>query len=516
MRGAHLPTAILGAALCAAPAFAVELERLVMPGAVVASHQDVESDCGACHRRFERGAQAQLCLDCHEEVAADRSAAQGFHGRLPAARDSACAVCHTEHRGRDADITGLDRATFEHGFTDFALEGAHAGLICAACHAPDQPFRAAGSDCAGCHRDAEPHRGRLGTRCQDCHDSLAWQHVRFDHGTTGFALAGRHAEAACAACHPNEGWQDTPDDCVACHREDDIHRGTQGARCGDCHAPQGWETARFDHDRDTRFPLRGAHRTADCATCHRSDPQQESLPVDCYGCHRADDDHRGANGRDCGSCHGSDAWAHASFEHDRDTDFPLRGAHRSAGCGACHAGPPREVATDAACVACHAKDDVHGGQQGADCAACHDAAGWRSVRFDHELTRFPLLGMHAAAGCEECHASHAFRDAASDCAGCHRGDDAHAGGLGPDCQRCHNPNDWQIWEFDHELETRFALDGAHQGLACDGCHRAPLRPEAMRGDCGSCHVRDDVHRGALGVDCGRCHAATRWAEVRVR
>jgi hypothetical protein len=516
MRGRHLSAAILGAAALAAPVSALELERLVMPGEVIAAHQDVESDCGACHQRFDRAAQAALCLDCHEEVAADRSAAHGFHGKLPSARDSACAVCHTEHRGRDADITGLDRATFDHRYTDFALDGAHAALACAACHVEDRAFRDAGSACIDCHRDAEPHRGRLGTECADCHDASVWRRVRFDHAATGFPLELRHAEAACAACHPAERWQDTPDDCLSCHRGDDVHRGTLGPRCGDCHTPRGWQGAGFDHDRDTRFALRGAHRAAECAACHREDPHAEDLPVDCFGCHRADDAHRGTNGRDCGSCHGSDAWAHASFDHDRDTRFALRGAHRAAECAACHAGPPREVETGTACSACHAADDVHRGQEGADCAACHDASGWRSARFDHELTRFPLLGMHAAASCEQCHASHAFRDAGTGCASCHLGDDAHEGGLGPDCQRCHNPNDWRIWSFDHELETRFPLDGSHAGLACGACHRASAGAEAMRGDCGACHARDDVHRGALGDDCGRCHESTVWTEVRVR
>lgn len=515
MRDVYLP-ALLGVALGAAPAMAVDLERLMMPGEVIAGHKDVESDCGSCHQRFDRVAQTRLCQGCHKDVAADRSASRGYHGKQATAREAACAVCHTEHLGRDADITGLDRETFDHRFTDFPLVGAHAALACASCHAAGHKLREVGSACLDCHRDVEPHRGRLGSRCEDCHDSVAWAHVRFDHAKTGFALTGRHAKAACASCHPAERWKGTPDDCLSCHRADDAHHGTLGPRCADCHTPAGWKDAGFDHDRDTRFPLRGAHRSAECRACHRADPHTEKLPSDCYGCHRSDDAHRGTNGRDCASCHGSDSWKRVSFDHDRDTHFPLHGAHASVPCAACHPKPPRQVKVPTDCLACHGADDVHRGQEGRDCGKCHVPKAWKQVRFDHELTRFPLLGMHAVATCEQCHESQAYRDADTDCVSCHRADDAHHGGLGGACQRCHNPNDWRIWKFDHALETRFALEGAHENLACDDCHRPPFRVDAMPRDCGACHARDDVHRGALGVDCDRCHESTGWREVHVR
>lgn len=508
--------ASLLALLVALPATAIDLERIMMPGEVIAGHEDLEADCGKCHQRFDREAQVLLCLDCHDKVADDRSSARGFHGKRSTTREAACAVCHTEHRGRDADILGLDRETFDHGFTDFPLEGAHAALVCGQCHQAGVPFRETASACVDCHAEVEPHEGRLGTECEQCHDTRVWPHVRFDHGPTGFELEGRHEKAACASCHPAERWKDTPSECVTCHRSDDSHRGTFGASCGDCHTPAGWKSRGFDHDRDTDFPLRGAHRSAACQTCHQQDPRKEELPLDCYGCHRADDDHRGANGTDCGACHENASWSKVHFDHDRDTKFPLRGEHRSTRCEACHAGPPREVTTESACLACHESDDVHRGQQGKDCGLCHDPTGWLRARFDHDITRFPLLGLHAVAACEQCHVTQAFRDAETDCVSCHRGDDAHGAALGESCQLCHNPNDWRVWEFDHGLRTRFPLEGSHEGLACDACHVRPAPPGGMRSDCRSCHERDDIHRGGLGDGCGRCHETTQWTEVRVR
>jgi hypothetical protein len=85
-----------------------QIETLVMPGEVIEGHAEYEKDCDACHAKFKRGEQRTLCLDCHEDVAADVSTASGFHGLYADARDASCAACHTDHEGRDADIVQLD------------------------------------------------------------------------------------------------------------------------------------------------------------------------------------------------------------------------------------------------------------------------------------------------------------------------------------------------------------------------------------------------------------------------
>ena len=51
-------------------------------------------------------------------------------------------------------------------------------------------------------------------------------------------------------------------------------------------------------------------------------------------------------------------------------------------------------------------DDVHKGQVGKKCERCHNQSGWtKEVFFDHDLARFPLIGIHAITPCEECHLS---------------------------------------------------------------------------------------------------------------
>ena len=66
-----------------------------------------------------------------------------------------------------------------------------------------------------------------------------------------------------------------------------------------------------------------------------------------------------------------------------------------------------------------------------------------------------------------------FKGAPQDCNDCHQRDDRHKGSLGKDCESCHSPNGWGIWEFDHAKATGFALTGAHARATCDGCHQQP-------------------------------------------
>jgi hypothetical protein len=240
---------------------------------------------------------------------------------------------------------------------------------------------------------------------------------------------------------------------------------------------------------------------------------------DCLACHRSDDVHERRNGAACASCHGTAAWKPARFDHDADTKFPLHGAHDGLACESCHTGPLHEQKLETTCISCHRDDDAHEGQQGTDCARCHGVAGWKEkVAFDHDLTRFPLLGAHAVTACEECHASAAYQGTELRCAGCHAAKDEHEGRLGSSCESCHNPNSWAAWRFDHASRTSFALLGAHEEIGCESCHHQPVGPGeklAIPKDCATCHALDDPHRDAFGSDCGRCHGPSRWKEVRM-
>jgi hypothetical protein len=502
------------------PSFAQvrSLERLVMPGPVAAAHAEHEATCTACHVLFSREEQSGLCLDCHEEIAADLRSASGFHGRSADAVGADCVQCHTEHEGRDADIVGLVRATFDHDVTNFPLEGGHRDVECAGCHAPDESFHAAETACIACHAQDDRHRGNLGELCADCHSASAWTDVRFDHElSTGYALTGAHAPLACTSCHAEEQYADTQDTCVACHRADDTHAGTNGPQCRDCHTTTDWRETLFDHFARSGFALAGGHSGLMCESCHEGNKLDQRTPTECYACHRDDDAHDGVNGVACSSCHRVTEWTDVTFDHARDAQFPLNGAHGQLTCESCHVQPVAAALPATTCVGCHAENDPHEQQLGQDCAACHAELAWtQDVRFDHDLTRFPLLGRHDELTCESCHATPAFHDADEQCVECHREDDVHAQRLGENCALCHNPNDWRRWTFDHDRQTDFMLTGAHEGLDCRACHRdVVVGAMSLAQTCNSCHRSDDVHDGEFGQDCEQCHTTESFDALRV-
>lgn len=493
--------------LVATPAGAVNIETLVMPGELIEGHAKYEQECDQCHQRFRKASQSKLCLDCHEKVAADVDARKGYHGRHERIRKVECKICHTDHKGRKADVVPLDVQRFDHGITDFPLKGAHLKAGCDGCHEPTSLYREAPSQCVDCHKEQDAHKKRLGEACHECHQPGSWTRTEFDHAITDFPLWHKHAELTCSSCHPNQRYEGTPTDCYSCHALNDFHRGDYGTRCDRCHTPREWESSIFEHARDTDFVLKHGHLKVACGGCHDGKLYGQKRDKTCFACHRNEDVHSGHNGRKCNECHSPRGWTRVSFDHKKDTDFALLGKHADLNCRACHKGEAEDDKPSSDCYACHRGDDVHQGQEGKRCDSCHDAQGWgRGVFFEHDMTRFPLIGLHGVVPCEECHLAATFKDAPLDCGSCHEADDVHERRLAKECADCHNPNGWKLWQFDHNTETDFKLDGEHEKLHCDACHTVPIEKlGAQSRQCSTCHWKDDRHDGRFGLNCARCH-----------
>lgn len=499
--------------MVAAPAFGQSIvERLITPGPLSNAHARLESRCDSCHTSFRKEAQNSKCTACHGPVGSDIAAGTGFHGRFAPARTGACKTCHTDHKGRNFALVRLDRRTFNHSFTDYALTGGHAKATCAGCHGAGNNFRRVAHNCAACHSRVDPHRGQISRDCQSCHTVDGWKRVKpFNHADTGFALTGGHRTATCMSCHAGQRWKGLPTTCVSCHARDDAHKGSRGTNCAGCHTTTNWRSATFDHSA-TGFPLAGAHAAASCASCHGANNAIKHPAQTCNGCHARDDSHKGRNGTNCAACHNSRAWQQISFDHDRMTEFPLRGAHRTTTCQGCHKQPAKQVKPPVTCFGCHAADDTHKGGNGQDCERCHTASAWKSVNFNHTtMTRFALTGKHAKARCETCHTKPPRElKLSAECGSCHVKDDIHAGKLGGECKNCHDTNDWKTRvSFDHGL-TRFPLLGKHATAQCTACH-ADRSFTAKGVTCADCHA-DSHHNGALGTPskCGTCHNTSNW------
>ncbi len=511
---------------------AANIERLFMPGQVIQGHAEYENECNHCHKAFSKVSQRGLCMDCHKKITVDIDKRFGFHGLSKDVKETECEHCHTEHKGRDADIVRLDKEIFDHKLTDFPLKGSHVKAKCAGCHKPKVKYRDTSSKCNVCHKDDNLHLGRLGEKCTDCHEEETWRKTSYNHNKTKFPLKGKHKKAACNRCHPNQRWKNIPTSCYACHLLEDAHGGRYGTKCENCHTPEdrstgfsprsgqaesttNWKYYIYDHDK-TGFPLKGKHRKVHCDQCHPDKLYKDKYDIACFACHKNDDEHKGRYGKECKSCHTSEEWKRSIFNHDK-TEFPLKEKHRKVDCNKCHTGPLSEQKLGMTCYACHQHDDEHKGQEGEKCEHCHNQRGWGSmVFFDHDLARFPLIGLHTIVPCEECHLMATYKDSPLECVKCHKSDDEHKQYLGPKCGHCHNPNGWGYWRFDHNSQTDFDLKGAHEGMECLACHRKPVERKIRQSmSCPSCHQGDDVHKGRYGRYCQRCHVTKSFQEIRI-
>ena len=274
------------------------------------SHADFERECKHCHAPV-RCLAANLCQDCHRQIARERAESEGLHGLLPGT--DKCQTCHVEHQGRDAAICDVPIGSINHEqLAGYCLDLHHADydgtpLTCQSCH-PAGKHDATSDGCAGCHAQDAPeymaeHREEYGGYCVGCHDGQD-RMIGFEHGEY-YALEGAHEGAECKDCHPGLCFAEEERDCADCHEDPEVHAGEFGLRCDWCHDTTAWSPAqltehifRLDH---------GEQGEIACETCHTG----AYVAHTCYGCH----DHQAAemveiHAREgieqlepCGECH---------------------------------------------------------------------------------------------------------------------------------------------------------------------------------------------------------------------
>lgn len=282
-------------------------------------HKEIEKKCTTCHVKTENmldtdppkpagkfqfeGVKEGFCESCHAN-----EHKQQFK---PKFYSQPCVNCHNQD-------TFTKRKPFKHSTTAFVLKGKHQQVECKECHVKtESKFKQAPQNfkgrylfsaaeqkaCTTCHKD--PHQGEFGKDCASCHNEKSWQLPTNYH--KGFLLKGVHFQLECAECHQqSRRLEGQSDNCQYCHLKDDPHLGGI-PNCKDCHTQTMWNQTTWHHSR-TSFPVRGAHRTLDCAACHFSGTYQ-GLPLDCAGCHFKDAAqvaspvHTGPTYEVCSSCH---------------------------------------------------------------------------------------------------------------------------------------------------------------------------------------------------------------------
>ena len=393
------------------------------PSRLPGKHQT--APCLSCHPKFRFQPTSFECAACHDK---DR----------PHAPLGDCAKCHS--------ALTWDTRAFDHDQPDvgFALTGRHRQVDCKACH-PDgaNKFSAAKRTCDSCHANVHGTQfpGRL---CADCHTTDAWRPSTIDaanHDAFGFPLRAAHARTACADCHRADVFAGTAKACATCHT-DVRHRGRLGVQCERCHDDATWShVPSFDHA-STGFRLERGHAKVACARCHGATGMSlvgNRAPTACLTCHA--NPHGKQFGTTCTQCHDTGSWRQTpGFDHDA-TAFPLELRHATLACAACH--NAQRPVVNPACRTCHG--DPHRGGNAFDCSDCHRADRWRIIRFDHDLTAYPLTGRHRIASCGGCHTNPSWTGVRTDCVSCHALDrprtQDHLTAI--ICDDCHTTTSWR-------------------------------------------------------------------------
>jgi hypothetical protein len=318
-----------------------------------------------------------------------------------------------------------------------------------------------------------------------------------------------------------------------------MHYQTVGPDCSRCHTTKSWivENITEMHQR-SRFPLLGAHRTADCSACHKSESllRFEPLGITCYDCHQANfvaarnPDHvLGGFSKDCIQCHSinSFTWVSTNVKHDF---FPLTLGHANLDCTRCHTnGGFTGLTKD--CSSCHlgtynatTNPNHPAAQIPTTCADCHTTnPGWKPATFTIHNTYYALTGKHATISCDQCHNGNYGNNLPTTCVGCHQNDynqtnnPPHgAAQFGTDCQTCHTTTAWTPATFDHDSKYFPIYSGKHQGTwtLCTDCHTDASNYATF--SCIICHAHsnqtemDNNHQGVNGYSynslaCYSCH-----------
>lgn len=309
----------------------------------------IPMECGVkCHEdSLHRGSLGDVCSRCHqggrwEAVFFDhdqdstyklkglhkKATCEGCHPNReykPTPTSCGDAKCHLSDDAHEAKLgTKCERChretganVFKHNtMSVFKLEDSHLKVACRSCH-PTMEFKPRPKDCFGCHPEPNVHKGQFGTKCDSCHDALAWSRIKPIHDVGNFSLAGAHDGIDCKRCHrDSRPLAGTGNLCVQCHREDDVHANSLGPKCGECHTQWAFSPARFDHT-TVGCDLTGIHRTLPCFDCHKSG-NFGALQTDCFSCHWdtaltvATPNHKQSMFYDCGACHNMNFWERAN------------------------------------------------------------------------------------------------------------------------------------------------------------------------------------------------------------
>ena len=344
------------------------------------------------------------------------------------------------------------------------------------------------------------HLSEIELTCDDCHSGI--------ESTDKLSWSVFPDMDFCLSCHDGDT---ADDDCEKCHTIADEPLAISDS----------WEISGhlFPHNIHLKYIY-------ECSRCHNYiyydeglDDKKIWIEQECNNCHAQKVE---SAGQDCSNCHTKDSFniikEKLSFNHSL-SGFTLEGQHAQVNCSRCHTTHEfsKMIPT---CISCHT--DYHAGNNDMECQFCHNTSSWlihNGIEI-HQFTRFPLIGPHLKADCEDCHKSSSivgFPPIDVDCISCHSQDYLSAQipnhinyNLSQDCEECHSlySSSWDLGFMQHEF---FPLNGGHEFIECSDCHVQNIFQNIDQ-DCFSCHqtdynsVSDPNHvTNSFPQDCEQCH-----------
>lgn len=260
---------------------------------------------------------AATCAACHPTSYAASSSCSSCHaGDAPTGHyGNDCASCHTTSNWNPTG--SMNHHTADP--TAFPLSGAHANVLCSACHGAT--FGPLPRDCASCH-DGDTPLGHATNSCASCHQATTWGATTSPPAGVLHPLDGRHVGQYCTECHGayvGGGVFTTVHPsavCASCHTLPGGHIAVGTSGCASCHTVDGWIPASGGHDGavpSSPFPYSTwsgrwfpeTHgRATECDQCHTT----MSTNLRFYSC--TTNCHRSASSLD--DAHGNESLYHFS------------------------------------------------------------------------------------------------------------------------------------------------------------------------------------------------------------
>ena len=248
--------------------------------------EDENFRCDDCHKSSNY--EIRECFECHTSDFIDSTVVIYDHSHNLISRN--CEECHT-----------MVDFTFDYDYHSVQSNIENKNITCIECHTFDYIDSTNWTD----HLLND-----LSQSCEDCHDTLSWFNLTYDHKTLeiGEIHSDPNNVSSCYSCHMND-YIDNTDNCNICHlgeeQEHFIHQSFTEEKVSDCYScHKNLDDWKIQEQTHPTFNISVNHSENECFECHLGmQPEQQSMI--CFNCHYEEfaTNHSEDEDKECLKCH---------------------------------------------------------------------------------------------------------------------------------------------------------------------------------------------------------------------